>query len=97
MLQDASVPMVDSTAGALSRSLFSERSLLAEEILPPLVLQCQGARHGAGAGDKSVDISPVCNVLTSGWSRLQKQSRGVHLFRELAQEFSLDPSNGVCL
>lgn len=96
MLQDASGSDGRFNPQELESALFSERSLLAEEILPSLVSQCQAqGTEPVVVGDKSVDISPACNVLTQWDGRAFKNSRGVHLFREFAQEFSLDPQWSV--
>lgn len=76
----------------LEAALFSERSLLAEEILADLLVQCQvqGATP-VFVNEQAVDVSPACNALAQWDGHTFKTSRGAHLFREFAQLFASAP------
>lgn len=85
----------------LEDALFSERSYLAESALSDLIALCkkQGdkpvnveIKDGEANGTTlQVNVAPACEILDQWDGRYKKGSRGAHLFREFAQQFSKNP------
>lgn len=74
----------------VEQALFSNRSYLAELILPELLQQCaaQGEEPVELTDTMSVDIRPGCYIL-SQWNYQQTHQRlGTHLFREFSGLFN---------
>ena len=72
--------------------LISNRSLLAEEILPSLLQACsaQGDTPVNVDGD-DVNIAPACEALAAWDGTMNTQSVGAHVFREFAFQFAKNP------
>lgn len=87
----------------LESALFSERAYVAEAVLEDLVALCEqqgdtpvdvevpSGENAESTVSVSVDIAPACATLAQWDGRYKKDSRGAHLFREFAQQFSRDP------
>ena len=72
--------------------LMSNRSYLAENILPSLIQTCE--RQGdtpVSVDGASVDISAACDALADWDGTMNKESTGAHVFREFAFQFNRDP------
>lgn len=72
--------------------LLSNRSMLAENVLPSLLQACtaQGSTPVMVNGD-AVDISEGCAALAAWDGTMNKDSVGAHVFREFAFQFNTDP------
>ena len=81
----------------LEATLLSPRSYLAEEILDDLITLCQQqgtapvTTTGPSGNTEAVNLAPACQQLAQWDGLLSKQSRGAHIFREFAQQFSRNP------
>lgn len=72
--------------------LLSNRSYLAEQILPSVLQMCssQGTDPVMVDGE-GVNIAPACDALNNWDGTMNTQSVGAHVFREFAFQFSNDP------
>ena len=89
----------------LESMLFSERAYLAEAVLTDLVELCESqgsdpinvdiTLDDENSETVAVDIASACMALAQWDGRFKKESRGAHVFREFAQQFSSDPQWAV--
>jgi len=72
--------------------LISNRSLLAEDVLPALLQTCtvQGSAP-VDVDGASVDIAPACEALGTWDQKMNTDSVAAHVFREFAVQFALNP------
>lgn len=76
--------------------VLSNRSYLAEEILPSLLSACEAQGDTPVDVDgESVDISAACGALGNWDARMNVESVGGHVFREFAFQFNQDPQWAV--
>lgn len=92
MLQDSAGSDAKFSQAEVEAALFSQRTLLGEEIRDDLLAQCaaQGSTPVLVSG-VGVDISVGCNALAQWDGLTTKESKAAHLFREFAQQFALAP------
>ncbi|QJR82935.1 acylase [Alteromonas pelagimontana] len=76
----------------LETMLMSNRSYLAEDILPSVLQMCeaQGAT-AVNVDGEDVDISAACSALATWDGTMNTSSVGAHVFREFAFQFATDP------
>lgn len=92
MLQDAAGDDGRFSLQELEAALFSQRSLLGEEVLTDLLNLCSAQGDTpVMLGEQAINIAPACNALSEWDGHTFKDSRGVHLFREFAQQFVTAP------
>ncbi len=80
------------TAQEVESLLLSNRSYLAENLLPALIQQCE--RQGdtpVMVDGESVNISAACDALADWDGTMNAESTGAHVFREFAFQFNNNP------
>ena len=100
MLQDSRGTDERFSLDDLQDALFSERAYLSEALLPDLISLCEAQGEipveveitaEETTTTVAVNIAPACSSLSQWDGLYKKDSRGAHVFREFAQQFSTDP------